>query len=58
MSDAATTPRVTIAPANEASCEDLHAVFGAQGGPSRCQCQRFKTRGRQWDSEQALVPVE
>jgi GNAT superfamily N-acetyltransferase len=53
-----TTPRITIVPANEASCEDLHVVFGARGDPSRCQCQRFKTRGRQWDSEQASVPVE
>jgi GNAT superfamily N-acetyltransferase len=58
MADAATTPQVTIVPANEASCEDLQAVFGARGGPSRCQCQRFKAGGRQWDSEQASVPVE
>ena len=58
MTDAATTPGVTIVPANEAGCEDLQAVFGASGGPSRCRCQRFKTRGRQWDSEQASVPVE
>jgi GNAT superfamily N-acetyltransferase len=52
------TPGVTIVPANEASCEDLHAVFGARGDPFRCQCQRFKIRGRQWDSESASVPVE
>jgi GNAT superfamily N-acetyltransferase len=58
MTEAATTPGLTIVAANEASWEDLQAVFGARGGPSRCQCQRFKTRGRQWDSEQASVPVE
>jgi GNAT superfamily N-acetyltransferase len=58
MTDAATTLRVTVVPANEASCEDLQAVFGTRGGPSRCQCQRFKTRGRQWDSEKASVPFE
>jgi GNAT superfamily N-acetyltransferase len=55
MADAATTPEVTIVPANEASCEDLQAVFGT-GYPSRCQCQRFKIRGRAWDAES--VPVE
>lgn len=33
---------LTIVPANEASCEDLEAVFGTRGDPSRCYCQRFK----------------
>jgi hypothetical protein len=32
-------------------------VFGTHGGPSSCLCQRFKTRGRQWDSEEASPPV-
>ena len=58
MTDSASVPRLTIVPANEASCEHLCAVFGARGGPARCRCQRFKTRGRQWDSEQAAPPVE
>ena len=58
MTDTATTPGIRIVPANEASWEDLQAVFGTRGDPSRCQCQRFKTRGRQWDSERASVPVE
>jgi GNAT superfamily N-acetyltransferase len=49
---------VTVVPANEARCEDLEAVFGTRGGPFRCRCQRFKTRGRQWDSEEASPPVE
>ncbi len=44
-----------IVPANEASWEDLQAVFG-RGHPSRCQCQRFKIRGREWDADS--VPVE
>src|ERR687894_47671 len=56
MPDAATTPGVTIVPANEASWEDLQAVFGTRGQPSRCYCQRFKMRGREWDAES--VPVE
>ena len=33
---------VTIVPANEASWEDLEAVFGTRGDPSRCYCQRYK----------------
>jgi GNAT superfamily N-acetyltransferase len=49
-------PEVTIVPANEASWEDLQAVFGTRGDPSRCQCQRFKMRGREWDADS--VPVE
>jgi GNAT superfamily N-acetyltransferase len=56
MTHAATTPGVTIVPANEASCEDLQAVFGTRGDPFRCQCQRFKSRGREWDA--GSVPVE
>jgi GNAT superfamily N-acetyltransferase len=48
---------VKIVPANEASWEDLQAVFGTRGGTSSCLCQHFKTRGRQWDSETASPPV-
>jgi GNAT superfamily N-acetyltransferase len=58
MTDPGTTADLTIVPANEAGCEDLQAVFGNRGEPSRCLCQRFKTRGRQWDAEHASVPVE
>ncbi len=51
MTEAATTPEVTIVPANEASWEDLQAVFGMRGDPARCQCQRFKMRpGESWAS--------
>jgi GNAT superfamily N-acetyltransferase len=53
---AATAPSVTIVPANAATWEDLRAVFGTRGQPSRCYCQRFKMRGREWDAES--VPVE
>jgi GNAT superfamily N-acetyltransferase len=38
---------VTIVPANEASWEDLQAVFGTRGSAARCQCQRFKLRPRE-----------
>ena len=44
MNEAATRSRVTIVPANEADCGDLHAVFGTRGDPSRRQGQRFKMR--------------
>jgi GNAT superfamily N-acetyltransferase len=55
MTDAATTPAVTIVPANEASWEDLQAVFGARGESSRCLCQRYKVRGTDWDWATVLV---
>jgi len=38
-------------PANEASWDDLQAVFGARGDASRCQCQRYKMQpGESWAS--------
>lgn len=42
-----------VVPANEASWEDLQAVFGT-GDASRCQCQRFKLGPYPWMPE----PVE
>lgn len=33
---------VVCRPANEASCDDLQAVFGKRGDAATCQCQRFK----------------
>lgn len=39
---------VRVVPANEASWEDLQAVFGTRGDPSWCQCQWFKVRDRDW----------
>ena len=45
------TPAVTIVPANEASWEDLAAVFGTRGDASRCFCQRYKMApGEAWAS--------
>jgi GNAT superfamily N-acetyltransferase len=37
----------TIVPANEASWDDLQAVFGARGTAAICQCQRYKLRPRE-----------
>lgn len=36
------TPSLRVVPANEASWEDLEAIFGHRGVASRCWCQRFK----------------
>ena len=55
MPDTATTPLVTVVPANEASWEDLQAVLGTHGDPSKCQCQRYKLRPREAFSK---FPVE
>ena len=35
---------VRIVPANEASWEDIEAVFGGRGAAASCWCQRFKLR--------------
>jgi GNAT superfamily N-acetyltransferase len=45
--------QLTIVPANEATWEDLAAIFGTADYPSRCHCQRFKVVGWIWrDSTQ------
>ncbi len=33
--------QLAIVPANEASSDDLAAIFGTTDYPGRCQCQRF-----------------
>ncbi|WP_152362131.1 GNAT family N-acetyltransferase [Microlunatus speluncae] len=38
---------LTIVPANEASWDDLQAIFGTRGPGSRCYCQRFKLAHRE-----------
>jgi GNAT superfamily N-acetyltransferase len=45
---------LTVVPANEASMEDLRAVFGVRGYAAYCQCQRFKIGQHPW----SRVPVE
>jgi len=44
----ATEPALTIVPANEASWGELQTVFGTRGAASRCQCQRYKLRPREF----------
>ncbi|MBM7789202.1 GNAT family N-acetyltransferase [Tenggerimyces flavus] len=47
-----TYEQLTIVPANQASWQDLEAIFESSGASSRCWCQRFKmTRGESWGSE-------
>lgn len=45
-----------IVPANQASCEDLNAIFGLRGYPSRCRCQKFRLTGDEWWHDP--IPVE
>ena len=52
---AATEPPIRVVPANEASWEDLQAVFGTRGPASRCWCQRYKLAPRE---SFAAVPAE
>ncbi len=42
MVGAAATSDITITAANEASWEDIRAVFGTSGEAYICQCQRYK----------------
>lgn len=39
---------LVIVPANEATWEDLRAIFGVRGYPAYCQCQRFKIGPQGW----------
>ena len=43
--------RLRIVPANEASWDEIQAVFGTRGDSARCWCQRFKMApGESWRS--------
>jgi GNAT superfamily N-acetyltransferase len=50
-----TTVELTIVPANEASWDDVQAVFDTRAVAARCQCQRYKLRPREAFSK---FPVE
>jgi GNAT superfamily N-acetyltransferase len=49
---------ITVVPANQASCDDLRAVFGTRGDPAGCQCQWFKIRHFEWRSVPASQRAE
>jgi GNAT superfamily N-acetyltransferase len=54
MASPVSAPPVTVVPANQASREDLLAVFGMRGYPAYCQCQKWKFRD--W-AERRATPV-
>ncbi len=41
------TDDLRIVPANQASCEDIEAVFGTRGAAAACWCQRYKLAPRE-----------
>lgn len=49
--DAGSRLALDVVPGNEATWEDVQAVFGLRGGPAACSCQRFKVSGRMhWEA--------
>lgn len=51
MTDANSSPELRIVPANDASWDDIQAVFGSAATPSRCWWQRFRMQpGESWAS--------
>jgi GNAT superfamily N-acetyltransferase len=53
-----TTASVTVVPANEASWEDLRAIFGVRGYPAYCQCQRYKIGHYAWTEPTVAARME
>lgn len=49
---------VVAVPANEASWEDLQAVFGTRGYAARCQCQTFKIGHFEWTETPREIRME
>ena len=45
---------ITVVAANEASWDDLRAIFGTRGDPPGCWCQWFKVERAEWRAQ----PVE
>jgi GNAT superfamily N-acetyltransferase len=55
--------QLTIVPANEASWDDLIAIFGTSDYPAYCLCQRFKVAGWVWrdttlDERRAMLQAQ
>jgi GNAT superfamily N-acetyltransferase len=49
---------VIVVPANEASWEDLRAIFGDRGYAAYCQCQLFKIGHWQWTAAPLVLRME
>jgi GNAT superfamily N-acetyltransferase len=50
--------QLTIVPANEASWDDLLAVFGTADYPGRCYCQNYKLMNRWWSGVEPAERAE
>jgi GNAT superfamily N-acetyltransferase len=51
--------RLVIVPANEASWDDLRAIFGVRGYAAYCHCQRFKMKSwAEWRTLQVAGRME
>ena len=48
MAELISAEQVVIVPANEASWDDLAAIFGTHDYPAMCHCQRFRLVGWVW----------
>jgi GNAT superfamily N-acetyltransferase len=48
MSEPVEADQLRIVPANQATWQDLEAIFGTADYPFYCQCQRFKVTGWLW----------
>jgi GNAT superfamily N-acetyltransferase len=52
---ATTDPAIVVVPANEATWEDIAAIFGTRGEAAACWCQRYKLAPREafrsWPAE-------
>ncbi|MER6954893.1 MULTISPECIES: GNAT family N-acetyltransferase [unclassified Streptomyces] len=55
MSDAVRPDELDVVPADEASWDDIRAVFGTTDYPGRCQCQRYRVLDHDW---RAATPEE
>jgi GNAT superfamily N-acetyltransferase len=49
---------VAIVPANEASWDDLRAIFGDRGYTAYCQCQKFKIGHHDWTDVPVALRME
>ena len=49
---------IAIVPANEASWDDLRAIFGSRGYTAYCQCQRFKIGHHEWTDTPVALRME
>lgn len=49
---------IRIIPANEATWDDIQAVFGVRGQAASCRCQWYKTAPRTWDGQNPALMTQ